>query len=226
MKINYPDNEEFFSLPFYVDKRVLIPRNDTEVLVEQVIKTLKWAQNQDISLIDIGTWSSAIVTAITKNTPILFKQIFALDISLDALEVAKINIEKNNIQDKVSLYNSDLLQIFVSWNKKIEAKNLVITANLPYIKKGDIENMDKEVLENEPHIALFWWEKTGFEMYEKLIWEIYELKKIYHFESIQAFIEIWFDQYEYSREYLSNQWLKFEYFKDLNTIYRVIKITW
>lgn len=226
MKINYPDNEEFFSLPFYVDKRVLIPRNDTEVLVEQVIKTLKWAQNQDISLIDIGTWSSAIVTAITKNTPILFKQIFALDISLDALEVAKINIEKNNIQDKVSLYNSDLLQIFVSWNKKIEAKNLIITANLPYIKNGDIENMDKEVLENEPHIALFWWEKTGFEMYEKLIWEIYELKKIYHFESIQAFIEIWFDQYEYSRGYLSKQWLKFEYFKDLNTIYRVIKITW
>lgn len=226
MKINYPDNEEFFSHPFYVDKRVLIPRNDTEVLVEQVIKSLKWAQNKDISFIDIGTGSSAIVTAVTKNTPVSLKQIFAVDISLDALEVAKINIEKNNIQDKVSLYNSDLLEIFLSWNKKIEAKNLIITANLPYIKNGDIENMDQEVLDNEPHIALFWWEKTGFEMYERLIWEIDELKKIYHFESIQVFIEIGFDQYEYSHEYLSQKWLKFEYFKDLNTIYRVIKITW
>lgn len=224
MKINYPDNEEFYSLSFYVDKRVLIPRNDTEVLVDQVIKTLKSAHNQDIWFIDIGTGSSAIVTAVTKNTPVSLKQIFAVDISLDALEVAKINIEKNNIQDKVSLYNSDLLQIFLSWNKKIEAKNLIITANLPYIKNGDIENMDQEVLDNEPHIALFWWEKTGFEMYERLIWQVFELKKNNRFQEIILFIEIWFDQYEYSQEYLKSLWLKYQYFKDLNNIFRCIKI--
>ena len=78
--------------------------------------------------------------------------------------------------------------------------------------------MDQEVLDNEPHIALFWWEKTGFEMYEKLIWEIYELKKIYHFDSIQVFIEIGFDQYEYSHKYLSQKWLKW-YFYFLRLIY-------
>lgn len=224
MKINYPDNEEFYSLPFYVDKRVLIPRNDTETLVDQALKCLKSYSNEEISLIDIGTGSSSIVTAITKNIAFSLKKIYALDVSPDALEVAKINIEKNNIQEKVSLHKSDLLEIFLSESENIQSKYLIITANLPYIKNGDIENMDKEVLENEPHIALFGWEQTGFEMYETLIHQIFKIKNIFQLEKIILFIEIWFDQSEYSRQYLSSQWLSFEYFKDLNGINRVIKI--
>lgn len=217
MKINYSPNEEFYSLPFYVDKRVLIPRNDTEILVDRVLKEI----TKDTTLIDVWTGSSCIPISIAKNTDI--KKIFAVDISFDALEIAKINLEINNIQEKIELFQSDLLEIFLSWTQKFETQNLIITANLPYIKDWDIENMAKEVLENEPHLALFGWPKTGFEMYEKLIWQIFELKKILK-SNITLFIEIWFDQYDYSGQYLSGLWLKFEYFKDLNNIYRVIKI--
>lgn len=224
MKINYPDNEEFYSLPFYVDKRVLIPRNDTEVMVDQVLKILQEGVGDDTTFIDIGTWSSAILTAIIKNTLYDFRQAIWLDISLDALEVAKINVAKNNIQHKVQLFYSDLLDIVLNKDIIQSTKKLLITANLPYIKNGDIENMDQEVLDNEPHIALFWWEKTGFEMYERLIWQIFELKKNSRFQDITLFIEIWFDQYEYSQEYLKNLWLKYQYFKDLNNIFRCIKI--
>lgn len=217
MKINYIPNEEFYSLSFYVDKRVLIPRNDTEILVDKVLKEI----TDETTLIDVWTGSWAIPIAITKNKDI--HKIFALDISKDALDIAKINLEINKVQDKIELFHSDLLEIFLSWILKLEARNLIITANLPYIKDWDIKNMDKEVLENEPHIALFGWPKTGFELYEKLIWQVFELKKIIN-SNITLFIEIWFDQYEYSFEYLSSLWLKFEYFKDFNNIYRVIKI--
>lgn len=235
MKINHIPNEEFYSIPFYVDKRVLIPRNDTEILVDKVLKEIippssisfqstlfeKGRNNGEFILIDVWTWSGAIPIAIVKNAEI--SKVFALDISLEALVVAKINIDINKVQDKIELFHSDLLDVFLSWKLKIETSNIIITANLPYIKDGDIDNMDKEVLENEPHLALFGWPKTGFELYEKLISQIFELKKIYKL-NITLFIEIWFDQYEYSSEYLSSIWLKFEYFKDLNNIYRVIKI--
>lgn len=218
MKINYPDNEEFFSLWFYIDKRVLIPRNDTEKLVYEAIKEI----NNETTLIDVWTWSSAIIVSILKNIKFNIKS-FALDISLDALEVAKININKHNLEDKIILLHSDLLEIFLKKDYLLETKKIVITANLPYIKKWDYINIDKEVLENEPHIALFGWEKTWFELYEKFINQVILLQKIYKIEII-LFIEIWFDQYEYSNNYLSKLWLKYKYFKDLNNIFRVIKI--
>ncbi len=216
MKIN--PNEEFYSLPFYVDKRVLIPRNDTEILVDNVLKDIL---ESDL-LIDVWTWSWAITIAINKN--ISLKETFWLDISKDALEVAKINLEINNLSNKIKLINSDLLEVFINDKIKINNKNIIITANLPYIKNWDFQNMDKEVLDNEPHIALFWWEITWFEMYEKLFNQIIMLKEKLNLNKIILFIEIWFDQYDYSKKYLSNLWLKFEYFKDLNNIYRVIKI--
>lgn len=221
MKINYPDNEEFFALPFYVDSRVLVPRNDTETMIYQVLKSLN---SSNFTLIDVWTWSSCIPVAILKNAKYQPQEAFALDLSLDALEVAKINIEKHYLQDKLKLLNSDLLEVFLNNSQNISTKNLIITANLPYIKNWDFENMDKEILANEPHIALFGWEETGFELYEKLISQIFEIKEIYNLEQIVLFIEIWFDQREYSQDYLSNLNLKHEYFKDLGWIDRIMKI--
>lgn len=220
MKINFVDNEEFFSIPFYVDSRVLTPRNDTETMIYQVLKE----NFSDFSIIDVGTWSSCIPVAIVKNLKIQAHEVFALDISSDALDVAKINLEKHNLQDKIKLQKSDLLEIFLDKKLEINSRNLIITANLPYIKDWDFENMDKEVIENEPHIALFGWEDTWFELYEKLIWQIFKLKNLNNLENIHLFIEIWFDQKEYSNAYLKNLSLKHEYFKDFNWIDRIIKI--
>lgn len=222
---NYPieyllNNAEFYWLNFYVDNRVLIPRNDTEVMVKNILKTIN--HNINYTLIDVWTWTSCIPISVFKNSN-NFTNWYVFDLSSEALEVSKINLKNNNLEDKIKQFKSDLLnQLFVS-NLYLE-KNLIISANLPYIKNYDFENMDKEVILYEPKIALYWWEKTWFELYEKLLNQIFYLKKQFKLEKIFVFFEIWFDQYEYSKKYLEQKWLKFEYFKDMNNIYRVIKI--
>lgn len=222
----------FFSLEFFVDKRVLIPRNETEMLIKKVteIKNL-----ETYTLIDVWTWSSAIAVSIIKNTKIWFAN--AIDISKDALEVAKINIAKYNLEDKIHILQSDLLSEVLQKNSlekyfydsksssewQIE-KNIIITANLPYIKNSDFENMSPETLKFEPHLALFWWKDTGFELYEKLIWQIFELQKKYNIKTIILFIEIGFDQKEIAKNFLHNVWLRFEIYTDNSQIDRCIKI--
>ena len=99
-------------------------------------------------------------------------QCFATDISEKALDIANINLKKYSLQNKLRLINSNLLDIFLSdtsflcsrWDLTIE--NLFITANLPYIKNKDFKNINESVLKYEPNIALYWWKKTGFELYE------------------------------------------------------------
>ncbi len=212
------NNAEFYWLDFYVDNRCLIPRNDTEIMVDSVLKEVqnnkKWT-----TLIDVWTWSSCIPISIIKNSKNINK-CFVIDISKKALEVSKINLEKYSLENKVTQLNWDLLDNF---SYKLEWK-VIITANLPYIKNWDFENMDKQTIEYEPDLALYWWEKTGFELYEKLIAQTFELKKKYNIEKLQLFIEIGFDQKEVSINYLSEKKLKFEIFKDNSLVDRCIKI--
>lgn len=222
MKTNKNNNsEEFFSLDFYIDSRVLIPRNETEIMVYQIIKEIQ--SPKDI-LIDVGTWSACIIIAVLKNIPFSLFQSFAFDISTSALEVAQINLNKHNLFEKVTLMPSDLLSYIFQNNLDLSNSKIIMSANLPYIKNNDLDNMDKDVYKNEPSIALFWWEKTGFEMYERLIWQIIDLKIIFPFSQFTLFIEIWFDQYDISQDYLQKMWLKFEFFKDFSNIWRIVKI--
>ena len=257
------ENAEFYGLDFYVDSRVLIPRNDTEIMVEKVIESVKFKKekyflnfwfndwklfesqsmiapifegiklnnfkNINTILIDIWTGSACIPISILKNLstagPSPLKT-YAIDISKDALDVAKINIKKHNLEDKIELIQSDLLKDFkqILSSKFYKLNTIIITANLPYIKNWDFENMDKETIKFEPDLALYWWEKTGFELYEKLIFQIFELQNIYNIKKIILFIEIWFDQKQIAIDFLKKQNLKFEIFKDNNNIDRCIKI--
>lgn len=210
---------DFYDLEFYVDNRVLIPRNDTEIMVKTAIKQINTLN--DTLLIDVWTWSSCIPISINKNCKNI-KESFAIDISKEALEVSKINIKNHNLEWKIIQINSDLLNSIIE--NKFSHKNLIITANLPYIKNEDFDNMSKETILYEPNIALFWWKNTWFELYEKLIWQILKIKNNNSFENIILFIEIWFDQEDYSKNFLNNLNLKFEYFKDNNQINRCIKI--
>jgi methylase of polypeptide subunit release factors len=84
--------------------------------------------------------------------------------------------------------------------------------------------MDKQTVEFEPNLALYWWKKTWFELYEKLIYQILELKSIYNTKSILLFIEIGFDQKETSESFINKLNLNFEIFKDNRGIHRCIKI--
>ncbi len=220
---------EFFWFDFYVDSRVLVPRNDTEIMVDQVLES----SVPDL-YIDIWTWSSCIPISILKNLLTeggnFLKKAYAIDISKDALEVAKINIKRHFLEKNIKLINWNLLDnfefdtSFLSPNWDLNLDNLIITANLPYIKNWDFKNMDEETINFEPDLALYWWEKTGFELYEKLIYQIFELQSIYNIESLVLFIEIGFDQKEIAIEFLEKQNLKFEFFKDNQDIDRCVKI--
>ncbi len=214
----------FYSRDFSVDSRVLIPRNDTELLVEKALKEIHLdTRVNNTFYIDVGTGSACIPISIVKEMhPLKFEKVFALDISSQALELAKKNILQHNV-DFIELRKSDILSD-VFHEKILHGKNIFITANLPYIKNGDYKNMDKSVISQEPSIALYGGEKTGFELYEKLIKQCFQLKEIHKLKNIELFIEIGFDQYEISKNFLQDLGLWFEYFRDDANIYRVIHI--
>lgn len=219
------EKADFYGYDFFVDKRCLIPRNDTEIMVQSSLEVL-W-DNSPTTLIDVGTGSSCIAIALMNEAKKYKKNItntYVVDISTFALEVSKINIQKFDLSLKIQQIQSNLLEAFLTRNTFILEKNLVITANLPYIKDGDFQNMDPQVYQREPHIALFWWKDTGFELYETLLLQIQQLKKHYNIEKIDAFFEIGFDQYEYSFQFLSQIGLKFEYFQDFHKIERCLHI--
>lgn len=144
---------EFYGLKFNVNPSVLIPRPETEELVEWILTTCRETSDEDdkklnISLLDIGTGSGCIAIALKKHLP--KAQVSAIDISTAALTTAKQNALLNEVP--VVFIEDDIL------NSQIEAKMLnldVIVSNPPYIMEEEKTAMHQNVLANEPHTALF-----------------------------------------------------------------------
>jgi release factor glutamine methyltransferase len=137
----------FYGMEFIVTNDVLIPRPETEELVKLVIDDAK-LHNESFSILDIGTGSGCIAIALKKNLPRC--HVYALDISEEAISVAKQNAEKNNCE--VHFIHADILD--KTSFAKIPACS-VIVSNPPYVKKSEINSMHKNVVEYEPHTALF-----------------------------------------------------------------------
>jgi release factor glutamine methyltransferase len=134
-------NREFYNLDFYVDQRVLIPRPETELLVEE---TINFSQNHTVALIaDIGTGSGIIAVSLALHLPAI--KILATDISNSALQVAKINCSNHGVDKRVSLFEGDLLD-------PLSDPVDVLIANLPYVRKADLARMPSARF--EPTIAL------------------------------------------------------------------------
>jgi len=210
---------EFFYIKFYYDpKSALVPRFDTECLVREAIKTVK--ENDIKILVDVWTWTWIIPISIEKNTNSLTK-IYWIDISEEALIIANKNKELNN--STIELIESDLLTKFLNWEIQLDKRIILITANLPYIKDDDRENMWEDV-KNEPRVALFWWKDTWFELYEKFFEQIFELKSKYSDLKIIIICEFWFDQSKIAEDYFQNKNLKFKFFLDLCWVIRFIYI--
>ncbi len=133
---------EFYGLTFDVNKKVLTPRMETEILVEQVLKQEK--NFKKATILDVGTGSGAIAIAIAKNCN---AAVTALDISKMALSVAEMNAKKNGV--KIEFLHSNLFE-----NLKRKRKFDIIVSNPPYIKTEDIKKLDKNVRECDPLIAL------------------------------------------------------------------------
>jgi release factor glutamine methyltransferase len=133
--------KEFYGLDFFVDSRVLIPRPETELLVEQALSFIK---NNNISTIaDIGTGSGAIAVSLAVN--IQGVKIYAVDVSKEALQVASINSEKHQVNDRITFLQGDLLD-------PIPEPVGILIANLPYVKISDVEIMPSARF--EPTLAL------------------------------------------------------------------------
>ena len=157
--------QEFMKMNFYVNKDVLIPRPDTEVLVEEVIKIAKKINAKKI--LDLCTGSGAIAISLAKY--INNSQITAVDISEKALKVAEKNAKKNKVENQIAFLSSNLFQNLP------KEKYDIIVSNPPYIKREVIKSLDKEV-KQEPLIALDGgWD--GLDFYRKIVHQSYEFLK-------------------------------------------------
>lgn len=165
--------KEFYGLSLNVDKRVLIPRPETEYLVEKIVKiTNDKKDNSLIKVLDVGTGSGNIAVAVAYNSPKV--HVTACDISLDALSVAEKNVNRYNLKEKVSLVHSDLL------NNVLDEDYDIIVANLPYIGTETHNFVAVETKNHEPHEALFGG-YDGLRLYEEFFDQICKWQNVPHY---------------------------------------------
>jgi release factor glutamine methyltransferase len=150
----------FYGLEFEVNTAVLIPRPETEELVDLIIQNSKSkAQNSKLKILDIGTGSGCIAVALAKNLP--NAQVFALDVSEQALATAKTNAEKNQVQ--LSFILQSILET-LDLGQQFD----IIVSNPPYVRELEKQEIKKNVLDNEPHLALFVEDNDALIFYRKI----------------------------------------------------------
>ena len=198
-------HQEFMNLDFYVDENVLIPQPDTEVLVLQTINIIKQYENRNIKVLDLCTGSGAIAISTAKAFENQAVQVYASDISDKALEVAKKNSKKNDVQ--INFINSNMFE-------SIKEKFDIIVSNPPYIETKVINKLSKDV-QSEPYIALDGGE-DGLEFY-KIIASEYEK---YLNDNGTLLLEIGYNQKQSVTELFINR--NVECIKDLAQNDRVI----
>jgi release factor glutamine methyltransferase len=144
--------QEFYGLEFEVNPSVLIPRPETELLVEAALEILRECKSP--TLCDVGTGSGCIAISVVKN--IEKARAVSLDISPKALQVAERNAEKNGVAEKITFAESDVFSAFANPKSKIQNPKFdLIVSNPPYIPDSDLPTLEREVREHEPHNALF-----------------------------------------------------------------------
>lgn len=158
-------HKEFYGLDFYVDHRVLIPRPETEVLVERSIaiaETRSGSPNSPFTIADVGTGSGCIAVALAASLP--QAQIHATEASYDALEVARINVERHGVGERVHLVQSDLLGQVAP-----ELCFGLIVANLPYVSVSELPELPRSVRDYEPVEQALEAGPDGLDLYRRLL---------------------------------------------------------
>lgn len=149
----------FYGLDFAVDENVLIPRPETEELVDWILSDLKRTSFSNPKILDIGTGSGCIAIALAKNLP--SGEVAAIDVSGQALAVAKKNAENNQVA--VNLIHQDILK-----TDDLEQAFDIIVSNPPYVRNLEKAEIKRNVLDHEPHLALFVDDYDALVFYRKI----------------------------------------------------------
>jgi len=177
--IAYLLNKKFFwKSEFYVNKNTLIPRPDTEIIIEQILKVTK--NKNYLRILDIGIGSGCILLSILKERKNYYGT--GIDISKDSLEISKINAKKLLVEERIKFYKSDV-------DKFAQGKYDLVVSNPPYIKKNNLKYLECDVLKFEPKIALDGG-LDGLSVIRKVIKKSSELLK----KNGKFILEIGFDQ--------------------------------
>ena len=154
----------FYGLDFEVNENVLIPRPETEELVEWILESQKLnpetsGESKNLKILDIGTGSGCIAVSLAKNLP--NATVFAIDVSEKALATAKRNAENNSVN--VTFINQNILE-----TEDLGQQFDIIVSNPPYVRNLEKEEIKKNVLDNEPHLALFVEDNDALIFYKKI----------------------------------------------------------
>jgi len=182
------NKKDFWKYSFYVDKNVLIPRPDSEHLVEETLKLTN--NNSKLKILDIGTGSGCILLSILKDRKEFFGT--GIDICKKALKVARFNANVHQLSNRVKFYNSDV-------DKFLIGKYDIILSNPPYIKQNNLKYLERDVVGFEPKLALNGG-KDGFSKIIRVISRAAQLVK----KNGRFILEIGFDQKNKALNILKN----------------------
>jgi release factor glutamine methyltransferase len=157
-------HQEFYGLDFLVTPDVLIPRPETEFLVERIIGLTQRSKEARLLIVDVGTGSGCVAVAVAANVP--RARVIATDASPAAIEVARRNAERNAVLDRIEFLTGDLLSPLVG----VEGAVDILASNPPYVEEGKPELVQREVREWEPGQALFGG-PDGLDFYRRLLAE-------------------------------------------------------
>ena len=182
-------NKEFWKHSFYVDRNVLIPRPDSEIIIEEALKYID-RKNKGF-ILDIGTGSGCLVISLAKERPSF--SYFAIDISKKAIKIAKINAKMHQLENRIKFYQSCVDNFF-------KGKYDLIISNPPYINKLKLKYLDKDIYSFEPLIALEGG-LDGSSILNKVIKKSSSLLKV----GGKLILEIGFDQKLKTMKFLKNE---------------------
>ena len=172
------NKKDFWKNEFYVNKDVLIPRPDTETLVDQILKI--YSNQSKLQILDIGTGSGCVLLSILKERTSFYGT--GIDISKKSINVSKFNAKKLKLSNRVKFYNSDVD------NFKIGKYDLIVS-NPPYIELFNLKYLDKDVVNFEPKLAL----NGGFDGFSKIRKVIMKAKNLIK-KNGKLILEIGFNQ--------------------------------
>ena len=200
-------NKEFWKYNFFVNQNVLIPRPETEIIVDEVIKCIDVQSSKNI--IDIGTGSGCLIISIIKERPKCYGT--AIDICKKALKVANFNAKMHHLQDKIKFIN-------INVDKFVHNKYDFIISNPPYIKNNDIKSLESDIKYFEPKLAL----KAGSDGLSEIRKLVFKSKKLLK-KNGKLIFEIGNKQENYIVNLLNkNGYYVNKLCKDLNSYPRVV----